>query len=451
LQRIFNPKNPSSPEEAQGFRVMRVVLRFAVVAPLVVCLTGCLNFFGAGSDDSVAPGDRQLPASTQALLAIKGMKLEAPIFVRIFKEESEFEVWKYKDGRFQHFRTYPICAWSGELGPKVQQGDRQAPEGFYTVSRAQMNPHSLYHLAFNIGFPNTFDQVNGHSGSALMVHGNCKSAGCYAMTDAYIEEIYILAREAFNAGQTKFHVQALPFRMTTWNMMRHRLNQWYPFWVKLKEGYDAFEDTGKPPIVKVCGKQYLVNVSFPGGEPAPDAACPIYAKINPSQMPGVDGVPQTVLASLNKSEAPSRQPAQALAPVVVAAAAPQAARSKPQAPAVVEMADMSASPVITRPSAPTQVASLQSVKAPASPVYPSAPKPTASAPLPASVRVAASTSAVQPVTYRFGETIATPSAASVQEPSKAVDPDAIQKPNRSGKGGKLSSPPSSGEPTDTQH
>ena len=450
LQRIFNPKNPSSPEVAQGFRVMRVVLRFAVVTPLVICLTGCLNFFGTGSEDAVTPGDRQLPASTQAMLAIKGMKLAAPIFVRIFKEKSELEVWKYKDGRFQHFRTYPICAWSGELGPKVQQGDRQAPEGFYTVSRGQMNPHSLYHLAFNIGFPNTHDQVNGYSGSALMVHGNCKSAGCYAMTDAYIEEIYILAREAFNAGQTKFHVQALPFRMTTLKMILHRGNRWYPFWSRLKEGYDAFEDTGKPPIVKVCGKEYLVNVSFPGGDPAPDAACPMYAKINPSQIPGIDGVPPTLLASLNKGETPSRQSKEAPATVVMAAATPQAAPSKPLPP-VVEMADMSASPVITRPAAPSQMASLQSMKAPASPVYPSAPKATASAPLPASVRVAASASPVQPVNYRFGETVASPSAAPAQEPSKAVDPDAIQKPNRSGKGGKLSSPSSSGEPTDTQH
>jgi hypothetical protein len=262
------------------------------------------------------------------------------------------------------------------------------------------------------------------------------------MTDAYIEEIYILAREAFNAGQTKFHVQALPFRMSTWKMILHRGNRWYPFWSRLKEGYDAFEDTGKPPIVKVCGKQYLVNVSFPGGEPAPDAACPMYAKIDPAQMPGIDGVPQTVLASLNKGEAPSRQP------VIMAAAAPQAAPSKPQAP-IVEMADMSASPVITRPAAPpSQMASLQPMKAPASPVNPSAPKATASAPLPAPVRVAASVTPVQPVTYRFGETAPSPSAAPAPEPSKAVDPDAVQKPNRSGKGGKLSS--GSGEPTDTQ-
>ncbi len=426
---------------------MRVALRFAVVAPLLIGLTGCLNFLGGtGSEDSVAPADRQLPASTQAMLAIKGMKLEAPIFVRIFKEESEFEVWKYKDGRFQLFRTYPICAWSGELGPKVQQGDRQAPEGFYTVSRAQMNPHSLYHLAFNIGFPNSYDQANGHSGSALMVHGNCKSAGCYAMTDAYIEEIYILAREAFNAGQTKFHVQALPFRMTTWNMMRHRLNQWYPFWVKLKEGYNSFEETGKPPIVKVCGRQYLVNVAFHGGEPAADAPCPMYSKLDPSQIQVIDGVPPTVLASLNKGEAPAQHQAPAPEPVAMAAAAPQQAPSKPQTP-VVEMADTSASPVITRPAPPpSHIASLQPAKAPASPTYSSAPRPAASAPLPASIRVAASTSAVQPVTYRFGETIAAPS----EEPSKAVDPDAIQKPNRSGKGGKLSGS-SSGDTTEAQH
>ena len=425
---------------------MKVVLRFALVAPLFLGLTGCLNFLGfGGSEDSVAPAERQLPASTQALLAIKGMKQESPIFVRIFKEESEFEVWKFKDGRFQHFRTYPICAWSGELGPKVQQGDRQAPEGFYTVTRNQMNPHSLYHLAFNIGFPNTYDQVNGHSGSALMVHGNCKSAGCYAMTDAYIEEIYILAREAFNAGQTKFHVQAFPFRMTSWNMMRHRDAKWYPFWVKLKEGYDAFEESGKPPIVKVCGKQYLVNVSFPGGDPAPDGPCPAYAKINPSQMPGIDGVPATLIASLNKGEAPAPQ-THAPASVAVAAAAPVPAVSKPQV-AAAGPSDTSASPVVR--STPNQVASLPS-KAPAAPVYASA-SGSASSSYSAPMRVAAQ-SAVQPVTYRFGETTAMASpapAATSDDSTKAVDPDAIQKPNRSGKGGKLSGS-SSGDAGDGQ-
>ena len=237
------------------------------------------------------PSERQLSSSTQALLAIKGMKQESPIFVRIFKEESELEIWKFKDGRFQHFRTYPICAWSGGLGPKVQQGDRQAPEGFYTVGRGQMNPRSLYHLAFNIGFPNAYDSANGHTGSALMVHGDCKSVGCYAMTDAYIEEIYILAREAFAAGQTKFHVQALPFHLTASNMQRHRDSPWYHFWLRLKEGYDSFEATGRPPIVKVCSKQYMVNVSFAGQEPGPSEACPAYAKLDPASIQTIDGVP----------------------------------------------------------------------------------------------------------------------------------------------------------------
>jgi hypothetical protein len=171
----------------------------------------------------------------------------------------------------------------------------------------------------------------------------------------------------------------------------------------------------------------------------------MYTKLNPSQMPGIDGVPQTLLASLNKGETPSRQPKEAAAPVAIAAAAPQAAPSnKPQAP-VAEVADTSASPVITRAAAPGQIASMQPVKTPASPSYTSAPKAAASATLPAPIRVAASASPVQPVTYRFGETIAAPS----EEPLKAVDPDAIQKPNRSGKGGKLSG--SSSETTDTQH
>ena len=177
-----------------------IVLRLAAAAGAGLSLTGCLGlnfgFGGFGGSDDVAPSTRQLSTEAQALLALKGMRADSPMFVRIFKEESEFEIWKAKDdGRYYLFRTYPICAWSGTLGPKVREGDKQAPEGFYTVGPTQMNPHSLYHLSFNLGFPNSFDRANGHTGGALMVHGNCKSAGCYAMTDALIEEIYLLARE----------------------------------------------------------------------------------------------------------------------------------------------------------------------------------------------------------------------------------------------------------------
>ncbi|MGO9483876.1 MAG: L,D-transpeptidase family protein [Rhodomicrobium sp.] len=416
---------------------MRIVVRFALLAPVLLALGGCFSFLGfGGGEDSVPPAERQLSASTQALLAIKGMRQESPIFVRIFKEESEFEVWKWKDGRFQHFRTYPICAWSGGLGPKVQQGDRQAPEGFYTVSRGQMNPHSLYHLAFNIGFPNAYDQANGHSGSALMVHGDCKSAGCYAMTDAYIEEIYILAREAFNAGQTRFHVQALPFHLTADNMQRHRDSPWYRFWLKLKEGSDAFEATGKPPVIKVCSKQYLVNVSFPGqADPGPADPCPAYAKIDPATIQTIDGVPPTVLASLSKSE-PARGGAHAQQPVAMAAsmqAAPAAAQAAP-------LVDMSASPVISRPAPrPAEIASAQTPKAPAAPVYTASDTPY----IAPTVQARAAGSAAQPVSYQAGSAKAAPAPAAPSAftaavvPAEQADPNALQKTNRSGKGGKL--------------
>jgi murein L,D-transpeptidase YafK len=237
---------------------------------LVIALGGCGSF----TPSYMKP----LSAQTRALLAEKGMQEQSPILIRIFKAESELEVWKAKDdGRFYHFKTYPICDYSGGLGPKVNQGDRQAPEGFYLVSEQQMNPKSKYHLAFNIGFPNSYDRAYGRTGADIMVHGDCKSAGCYAMTDGVIEEIYILAREALAGGQPAFQIQAYPFRMTAANMAKHRSDKWYGFWQNLKEGYDYFQTTHLPPKVDVCDRRYLINASFVGGvHPDPVAACPAY-------------------------------------------------------------------------------------------------------------------------------------------------------------------------------
>ena len=282
-----------------------------------------------------------------------------------------------------------------------------------------------------------------------MVHGDCKSVGCYAMTDAYIEEIYILAREAFAAGQTKFHVQALPFRMTASNMQRHHDNPWYPFWMRLKEGYDFFEATGRPPIVKVCSKQYMVNVSFAGQEPGPSEACPAYAKLDPASIQTIEGVPPALVASLGgKGEAVSR-PAAPQQPVM--AASFQTAPSNLHA-ASAPTVDMSASPVISRaaPPKPAVIAATQAPKAPAAPVY-SAPEPTyGAAPQTAQARAAAS--AARPVNYQAPAAFAPPPA--VPAPTRAAaapapsytastvqveqpDPNALQKLNRSGKGGKL--------------
>ncbi|MCL4766776.1 MAG: murein L,D-transpeptidase [Hyphomicrobiaceae bacterium] len=233
----------------------------------------------------IPPYLQPLSKDTMMLLGRKGMRTDQAIFVRIFKEESELEVWKQRDdGRFHHFKTYPICNWSGELGPKTRQGDRQAPEGFYRVSRHQMNPNSQFHLAFNLGYPNAFDKAHRRTGEFLMVHGKCKSAGCYAMTDALIEEIYALSREAFIGGQDGFEVHALPFRMTDENMARHRNSPHYRFWATLKEGYDYFELTRVPPAVAMCEKRYLVNVRFRGPVPPGldgDSYCPAYEKPAP--------------------------------------------------------------------------------------------------------------------------------------------------------------------------
>jgi murein L,D-transpeptidase YafK len=210
------------------------------------------------------------------------MPRESPILVRIFKEESELDVWKQNaEGKYALLKTYPICRWSGELGPKVKEGDRQAPEGFYTITPGQMNPNSNYYLAFNLGFPNAYDKANDFSGAFLMVHGDCSSAGCYAMTDEQIQEIYALGRDSFLGGQKSFQVQAYPFRMTALNMARHRNNPYMPFWRMIKEGNDHFEVTKAEPHVDVCDKRYVFDARAPGNASTPPVfhpreKCPAY-------------------------------------------------------------------------------------------------------------------------------------------------------------------------------
>jgi murein L,D-transpeptidase YafK len=256
-----------------------------VLAGLAAAVAGLVA--ACGSVD-LAPHLRPLPKETVMLLGKKGMDAQAPIFIRIFKEESELEVWKQReDGRFYHFKTYPICNWSGELGPKLRYADMQAPEGFYTVTREQMNPDSKYHLAFNIGYPNAYDRAHGRTGEHLMVHGKCQSAGCYAITDALMEELYAIAREAFIGGQEAIHVHAFPFRMTEANMARHAQHRWYGFWRTLKEGYDYFELTRQPPTVAVCGRRYLVNVRWRGGDIRtldPAGPCPRFERPKPERF-----------------------------------------------------------------------------------------------------------------------------------------------------------------------
>lgn len=235
----------------------------------------------AGCNDSsmkdFAPeANKPLPDKILADMQAKGMVRTSSVMARIFKEEGKLEIWKAKtNGRYDLVATYDICKWSGKLGPKYTEGDRQAPEGFYTVRPSQMNPRSNYHLSFNIGFPNAYDRANGRTGQNLMVHGACSSSGCYSMTDAQIEQIYAFGRDAFQGGQTEFQIQAFPFRMTAANMARYRNDPNYDFWKMLKVGYDNFEITKVPPKVDVCEKRYVFNQVAPEGTTFnPTGPCP---------------------------------------------------------------------------------------------------------------------------------------------------------------------------------
>ncbi|AQS40880.1 MAG: L,D-transpeptidase catalytic domain-containing protein [Candidatus Tokpelaia hoelldobleri] len=247
--------------------------RAALVASLfftVFALAACQgNSTGmSGNKKAMQP----LPRSVHNKMAALDMPRNSPIVVRIFKEENTLEVWKQKrNGRYDMIANYDICKWSGKLGPKFMEGDRQAPEGFYTVTPAQMNPNSNFYLSFNIGFPNAYDRAHGRTGQHLMVHGACSSAGCYSMTDENIAQIYAFGRDSFLGGQREFQVQAYPFRMTAQNMARYRADPNYNFWSMLKQGYDTFETTRKPPQVAVCDSRYVFNTAVSG---APTAACP---------------------------------------------------------------------------------------------------------------------------------------------------------------------------------
>ncbi|MGE0500804.1 MAG: L,D-transpeptidase family protein [Rhizobiaceae bacterium] len=247
-----------------------------IVAALA--LAGCTD---ASLQDISPKAEKGLPAHITKAMHEKGMTRNSPVLARIFKEEGKFEVWKQKtNGRYDLIASYDICKWSGQLGPKFIEGDRQAPEGFYTVRPAQMNPKSNYHLAFNIGYPNAFDRAHGRTGAHLMVHGDCSSSGCYSMNNAQMEQIYAFARDAFRGGQTEFQIQAFPFRMTAANMARYEGDPNIRFWRMLKEGYDHFELSKVPPKVDVCEKRYVFNqfteegVSFSATGACPPATRP---------------------------------------------------------------------------------------------------------------------------------------------------------------------------------
>lgn len=263
-----------APNEGARMLVRRLLTAAALAASMLVvsaCQEGGIDY------GDLMGAQAPVPAMLVAEMKKKDMGIKSPMLVRLYKEESELEVWKQTTGGgYALLKTYSICAWSGKLGPKRKEGDRQAPEGFYTITPGHLNPDSKHHLALDIGYPNAYDKVNGGTGQHLMIHGSCNSSGCYAMDDWQVEELYALARDSFAGGQRSFQIQAYPFRMTPKNMARHRRSEHYAYWKMLKEGSDRFELTKRPPAVGVCEKRYVFDPKVPEGTKlSPTGACPV--------------------------------------------------------------------------------------------------------------------------------------------------------------------------------
>jgi murein L,D-transpeptidase YafK len=295
---------------ATVLRALVLMAAFAAGLTPVTCLGENL---GENSDRLPAKATKELPPELLALLRQKKMPKYSPVVVRVFKEEAELEVWKQDiTGHFQILKTYPICRWSGDLGPKLQEGDRQAPEGFYTITPELMNPNSNYYLAINVGYPNSFDRANKRDGSLLMIHGDCSSSGCYAMTDEQISEIYSLARDSL-LGRPSFQVQAYPFRLTPANLARHRNSPSLAFWKMLKIGNDHFETTHLEPKVDVCNRLYVFDA-----QPAPHSPNPL--AFNPTdRCPAFVVNPTIARQALQKQRADELEYAQLLQDNVPAA------------------------------------------------------------------------------------------------------------------------------------
>lgn len=248
----------------------------SLVASTLV-LTGCVGT----ALNIESRGEIAIPTALRSQMRDKRMRAADPVLIRIFKQESELEVWKRdRAGQYALLKTYPMCRWSGQLGPKKAEGDRQAPEGIYEVKLSGLNPRSQYFLSFDLGYPNKLERAKGYTGSALMVHGACSSSGCFAISDEYVTEVYSVVRDALRAGQSSVQVQSLPFRMTPENLTKHRSNRNFAFWLDLKEATTRFEILRRPPQVHHCEGRYRSGKTIGGATAAdPLGRCPQFEAV----------------------------------------------------------------------------------------------------------------------------------------------------------------------------
>lgn len=217
------------------------------------------NFFHSAINNTVhafTPASRPAPTKATNPPPVAGDK----IYLRLFKQEGILELWyQHENHRYQLYKTWKICTFSGGLGPKKAEGDGKSPEGFYATQKNLLNPNSNYHLAFNIGYPNAYDRANGYTGSYIMIHGKCVSIGCYAMTDIGIEQIYTLVSQALNNGQKQIPIHIFPFIMDKTNMIKYQSSTHYAFWKELKPAYDIFQSQRRIPSISVQNKHYIIH------------------------------------------------------------------------------------------------------------------------------------------------------------------------------------------------
>lgn len=194
------------------------------------------------------------------LLQQRGFALGSAVYLRAYKEERELELWLKGEHGWELWRTYPVAAASGQLGPKEREGDRQVPEGFYNITSRQLNPASRYHLALNVGYPNTLDLHHQRTGSFIMIHGRDVSIGCLAMNDPAIEEIYLLIEAALADSQSTIPVHCFPFRLTAARLALSTDHPWHVFWKEeLLPAQAFFEQHREVPEMQIIDGHYTLE------------------------------------------------------------------------------------------------------------------------------------------------------------------------------------------------
>ncbi|MCC6806419.1 MAG: L,D-transpeptidase family protein [Deltaproteobacteria bacterium] len=189
----------------------------------------------------------------------------AAIFLRVFKRDKALEVWVRKDGAYALYESYPICASSGDLGPKYEQGDGQVPEGLYTIDH--FNPTSNYHLSLRVAYPNAADVARTAArakaagekapqmGGDIYIHGSCVTIGCMPLTDPLAEEVYWLALLAKDQGQKQIPIHIFPTKLTDAGLSdlgtRRAPEATMALWKQLQPFYAAFEATHKLPAFRI--------------------------------------------------------------------------------------------------------------------------------------------------------------------------------------------------------